>query len=163
MITIGIDPGTIRTGYGIVRKAGTRFSLLHSGTIRTKEKDSMEQRLLHIHEELDKLLTTYGPEQAAVEDVFFSKNARSALKLGQVRGVILLTMTRRDLPVSSYSPAFIKRQVVGTGRAGKNQVQRVVQTILSMSHKPQEDEGDALAVAICHLNAFKPRPQDHRP
>ncbi len=157
MIAIGIDPGTIRTGYGIVQKSGTRFNRIASGTIRTKNKDPMEQRLVTIHERLDELLTTYGPDQAAVEDIFFSKNARSALKLGQVRGVILVTISRRDLPVSSYSPAFIKRQVVGSGRAAKNQVQRVVQAILCMAESPQEDEGDALAVAICHLNAFNPR------
>ncbi len=153
MIAIGVDPGTARTGFGIVRRDGARLVRIGSGTICTNAKDSMEKRLLTIHEGLDQVLTLYGPGEAAVEDVFFAKNASSALKLGQVRGAILLTLTRRDISVASYSPALIKRSVVGAGRASKIQVGRVVQAILNMSELPGEDEGDALAVAICHLNA----------
>jgi crossover junction endodeoxyribonuclease RuvC len=153
MIAIGIDPGTVRTGYGVVRKDGARLTRLASGTIRTHAKDPMEKRLVAIHQGLEQVLTTYGPDEAAIEDVFFAKNAQSALKLGQVRGVILLTVSKREIPVASYAPTFVKRSVVGSGRAAKNQVGRVVQAILGLGELPDEDEGDALAVAICHVNA----------
>ncbi|MDJ0765060.1 MAG: crossover junction endodeoxyribonuclease RuvC [Myxococcota bacterium] len=156
MISIGIDPGTVRTGYGVVRRDGGRLVRLASGTIRTNAKDPIETRLLAIHEGLDQILTQYGPDDAAVEDVFFAKNARSALKLGHVRGVILLTLTRRGLVVASYPPAFVKRAVVGAGRAAKDQVRHVVLAILGLNVLPSEDEGDALAVAICHLNGPRP-------
>ena len=152
-MVIGIDPGTVRTGFGVIRKDGSKLVRVASGVIRTCDKDPMEQRLLSIHEGLDQLLTLYGPDLSAVEDVFFAKNARSSLKLGQVRGVILLTLTRREIPVESYAPAFVKRAVVGGGRASKSQVGQVVKAILSMKEIPTEDEGDALAVAICRANA----------
>ncbi|MCP4601365.1 MAG: crossover junction endodeoxyribonuclease RuvC [Proteobacteria bacterium] len=153
MITIGIDPGTVKTGFGVVRRDGTRLVRLGSGTIRTNAKEPMEARLLTIHEGLDQVLTLYGPDEAAVEDIFFAKNARSALKLGQARGAIILTLTRRGISIASYAPAFVKQSVVGAGRASKTQIGRVVQAILGMKESPGEDEGDALAVAICHLNA----------
>ena len=164
MIAIGIDPGTIRTGYGVVRKDGARLTRLASGTIRTDTKEPMEKRLRSIHRELEQVLTTYGPDEAAIEDVFFAKNAKSALKLGQVRGVILLTVSERDLPVVSYAPTFVKRSVVGTGRAAKKQVGRIVQAILGLPETPGEDEGDALALAICHVNAPRlPEPKPRAP
>jgi crossover junction endodeoxyribonuclease RuvC len=155
MIAIGVDPGTVRTGYGVVKRVGNRLHRVASGTIRTDAKAPMEQRLLAIHEGLERVLTTCAPEQAAVEDVFFSKNARSSLKLGQVRGVVLLTLARRDLPVTSYPPALVKRAIVGSGRAAKQQMQRVVQAILGLKALPEEDEADALAIAVCFLNATR--------
>jgi crossover junction endodeoxyribonuclease RuvC len=155
MIAIGIDPGTVRTGYGLVKRVGNRLHKLTSGTIRTDAKAPMEKRLLTIYENLEQILTANAPDQAAVEDVFFFKNPKSAIKLGQVRGVILLTLAKRRLKVSSYPPALVKRAVVGSGRAAKNQMQRVVQAILGLKTLPEEDEADALAVAICCLNAAK--------
>ena len=156
MIVIGVDPGTARTGYGIVKRQGSRIIRLGSGEIKTKADQPIEQKLLVIHNNLEEVLTIYGPATAAVEDVFFAKNARSALKLGHVRGVILLTLAKRNLAVASYPPAFVKRAVVGAGRAAKDQVRRVVQAILSLETLPGEDEADALAVAICHANAPQP-------
>jgi crossover junction endodeoxyribonuclease RuvC len=155
MIALGVDPGTIRTGYGIVQRTGNRLTRIASGTIKTVTEAPMEQRLLTIHEELDLILTSHGPEKAVVEDIFFAKNAKSALKLGQVRGTILVTLARRNIPVVSYPPALVKRSIVGSGRAAKSQVQRVVQAILRLSKLPAEDEGDALAIAICLLNASR--------
>jgi crossover junction endodeoxyribonuclease RuvC len=155
MKAIGIDPGTYRTGFGVVQKIGTRLTRIASGTLVASDKLPMEQRLLAIHEGLERILTEHAPDEAAVEDVFFAKNAGSALKLGQVRGVILLTMTRRGIPLNSYPPALVKRAVVGSGRAQKDQVRRVVKAILGMDALPAEDEGDALAIAICHLNALR--------
>ena len=155
MIVIGIDPGTIRTGYGILRRDGGRIVRLASGTIRLDNKAPVEERLVPLQDELDRVLVTHGPDEAAVESLFFSKNAMSALKLGHARGVILLTLSRHDLPVSSYAPALVKRSVVGGGRAAKGQVAKVIQAILGLKEIPQEDEADALAIAICHLNAPK--------
>jgi crossover junction endodeoxyribonuclease RuvC len=155
MIAIGLDPGSIRTGYGVVRRSGSKLRWIGSGTITTDSKSPMEKRLLTIHEQLETVLTTYAPDKAAVEDVFFAKNAKSSLKLGQVRGAILLTLARRGIAVTSFPPALIKRSVVGAGRAAKGQVQRVVQAILGLKTLPDEDEGDALAVAICFLNASR--------
>jgi crossover junction endodeoxyribonuclease RuvC len=157
MIAIGVDPGTVRTGYGVVKRVGNRLHRLSSGTIRTNAQAPMEQRLLTIHEGLESVLTACAPEQAAVEDVFFSKNAKSSLKLGQVRGVVLLTLARRNIPVTSYPPALIKRAIVGSGRAAKQQMQRVVQAILGLTSLPEEDEADALAIAVCFLNAARLR------
>ncbi|MDD5309297.1 MAG: crossover junction endodeoxyribonuclease RuvC [Deltaproteobacteria bacterium] len=153
MIVVGIDPGTIRTGFGFVRKDGTRLVRIDSGVIRAIEGAPLETRLLAIHRGLEEVLTRHGPDEAAVEDVFFAKNAMSALKLGHARGVVLLALADRGLPVRAYPPALVKRSVVGAGRAAKGQVQRVVQAILGMPSLPAEDEADALAVAICHANA----------
>ncbi len=155
MIVIGIDPGTIRTGYGILRRDGGRIIRLASGTIRLDNKTPVEERLIPLQDELDRVLVSHGPDEAAVESLFFSKNAMSALKLGHARGVILLTLSRHNLPVSSYAPALVKRSVVGGGRAAKGQVAKVIQAILGLKEIPQEDEADALAIAICHLNAPK--------
>ena len=152
MIVVGIDPGTRRTGFGVVRKDGGRLVRLGSGTIRLDEKLPYEERLVPLHEQLDEVLTLYGPDEAAVEDLFFSKNAMSALKLGHARGVVLLTLARRGLPVTSLAPALVKRSIVGKGRATKGQVQQVVKAILGLEDLPGEDEADALAIAICHLN-----------
>ena len=153
MIAIGVDPGTIKTGYGVVRKDGARLVRIASGTICLDTNVEVEDRLVPLQDELDKILTSTGPDAAAVESLFFSKNALSALKLGHARGVIILTLKRRGVPVASYAPALVKRSVVGQGRAQKGQVQKVVQAMLGLSEVPQEDEADALALAICHLNA----------
>jgi crossover junction endodeoxyribonuclease RuvC len=153
MIACGIDPGTIRTGYGFVRKDGSRLLRLGSGAIKLDEKAPLEERLVVLQENLDQVLTQHGPDAAAVEDLFFAKNAMSALKLGHARGVVLLTLARRGLPIASYPPALVKRSIVGKGRATKGQMQKVVQAILGLAELPGEDEADALAVAICHLNA----------
>lgn len=155
MIVIGIDPGTARTGYGIVRRQGSKLVHLGSGEIKTGASNTIEQKLLVIHNSLEEILTIYAPTGAAVEDVFFAKNARSALKLGHARGAILLTLAKRNLEVASYPPALVKRAIVGAGRAEKDQVRKVVQAILSLSKLPGQDEADALAVAICHANAPK--------
>ncbi|MFO8073855.1 MAG: crossover junction endodeoxyribonuclease RuvC [Polyangia bacterium] len=158
MIAVGIDPGSIRTGYGILRKDGSRLRRIASGTIRLGEKRPLAERLVRLHGALEEILTAHGPDEAAVEDLFFAKHAMSALKLGHARGVVLLSLAQRGLPVSSYAPALVKRSVVGTGRAAKDQIRRVVQAILGLNELPAEDEADALAIAICHCNAPRQAP-----
>ncbi len=158
MITLGIDPGTLHTGYGFIKRSGSRLTKILSGTINTNSKQNMEYRLLSIHNRLEELLTICNPDQAAVEDVFFSKNANSALKLGQVRGVILVTLASRNIPITSVAPALVKRSVVGSGRAEKSQVQRVIQAILGLKELPEVDEADALAIAVCSSNMTRIKP-----
>lgn len=155
MITLGIDPGTLHTGYGFIKRVGSRLVRIDSGTIHTDPKQEMALRLLDIRNRLDEILTACPPDAAAVEDIFFSKNASSALKLGQVRGVILVTLASRGIPITSFPPALVKRSVVGSGRAEKDQMQRVVQAILGLKTMPQEDEADALAIAVCASNASR--------
>ncbi len=155
MIVLGIDPGTLHTGYGFVKRVGSRLNRVDSGTIHTDAKQEMIVRLLDIRDRLNAVLTACPPDRAAVEDVFFSKNAQSALKLGQVRGVILVTLAERGIPVVSFPPALVKRSVVGSGKADKHQVQRVVQAVLGLKELPQADEADALAIAVCASNASR--------
>ncbi len=155
MITLGIDPGTLHTGYGFVKRVGSRLVRVISGTIHTDAKQPMEQRLLTIRDRLEEILTECPPDCAAVEDVFFSKNANSALKLGQVRGVVLVTLAARRIPVASFPPALVKRSIVGSGRADKMQIQKVIQAVLGLKEMPQADESDALAIAVCASNAAR--------
>jgi crossover junction endodeoxyribonuclease RuvC len=153
MIVIGVDPGTVRTGYGVLRRDGNRVVRLASGTILLDDALAVEDRLVPLERAFDELLTAHGPDEAAVESLFFAKNAMSALKLGHARGVIVLALRRRGIRVASYPPALVKRSIVGGGRAAKGQVQRIVQVILKLPELPQEDEADALAIALCHANA----------
>ncbi len=155
MIVCGFDPGTRNTGYGFIKRVGNRLYRLESGTIYTDPKAPMAERLLTIRNEMLTLLTTCPPDIAAVENVFFSKNAASALKLGQVRGVMLVTLAERMIPVNSFPPALVKRSVVGSGRAAKSQIQQVIKAILRLTELPKEDEADALAIAVCAVNAAR--------
>jgi crossover junction endodeoxyribonuclease RuvC len=155
MIVCGFDPGTRRTGFGFIKKVGNRLHALSFGTIRTDPKAPMAERLLTIRGEMLVELAACPPDMAAVEDVFFSKNAASSLKLGQVRGVILVTLAEREISIGSFPPALVKRSVVGSGRASKSQIQQVVKAILGLRDIPQEDEADALAIAICAANASR--------
>ena len=154
-MAVGIDPGTIKTGWGICRRQKGRIIHIASGTIKLNTKLSFEERLVPLAEKLEEILVSFGPDEAAVESLFFSKNAMSALKLGHARGVILLTLARHKIPIFSYAPALVKRSIVGAGRAKKGQIQKVVQHLLGLKSLPESDEADALAIAICHLNAPK--------
>jgi crossover junction endodeoxyribonuclease RuvC len=154
MIVLGIDPGTRKTGYGVVRRDGNRLTRIDSGVIRLNDKIPMEDRLPELYDSLNRIIVANGPDQGAIESLFFSKNASSALKLGHARGVIFLCMRQHQLPVASYAPAMVKRSIIGGGRAEKTQIQRVVGAILGAKTPFQEDEADALAIAICHANAL---------
>ena len=154
---LGIDCGTEFTGYGVVEldNCVQRQALrpVHSGTIRLVKKDAMPLRLMRIHAELLAVMELYRPDTVAIEEVFFSANAKSALKLGQVRGVAMLAAAQRGLPVTEYAPLAIKSAVVGYGLAAKEQVQFMVTRLLALTEAPDSaDAADALAVAICHLH-----------
>jgi crossover junction endodeoxyribonuclease RuvC len=150
----GIDPGSTRTGYGCVETDGRRHSLIACGAITMAAGDSFPHRLARIHRELAALLASHTPDCVAVESIFHAVNARSALKLGHARGVAILAAVEAGCDVVEYTPAEIKRAVVGYGRAEKHQVQQMIKLLLGLSKAPSpHDAADALAVAICHLHS----------
>ena len=150
---LGIDCGSQTTGYGIVDSDGERHRLVCSGVIRLLPKVRFSEKLLKIQREIDKLLLTYEPLAVAVEDQFYLSNFKSVLKLGQVKGVVLVTAARAEIPVFEYSPLEIKNSVTGYGRADKSQVSFMVNRILSLGDMTQPfDASDALAVCICHIH-----------
>jgi crossover junction endodeoxyribonuclease RuvC len=153
MITLGIDPGTAHTGYGVVARHGGRLVALDGGVIETVPGEDPGARLAAIHARVAGLLDEHGPAALAVEDLYFGANARSAFAVGQARGVVMLAAGQHGVPCFSYTPQQVKGAVCGSGRAGKGQVQRMVQALLELTDLPRPDHAaDALAVAICHAN-----------
>jgi crossover junction endodeoxyribonuclease RuvC len=151
----GIDPGSDRTGYGCVETDLARHRLVVSGAIRTSPAASFPDKLLRIHTALSGLLERCRPDTVAIENLFHASNARSALKLGHARGVAMLAAVEAGLPVVEYTPAEVKRAVVGYGRAEKHQVQQMVKLLLGLTALPvPHDAADALAVAICHVHSM---------
>jgi len=157
----GIDPGSDRTGYGCVETDGSRHRVITSGAIRTAADASFPEKLLRIHTGLALLLGECRPDCVAIENLFHAANARSALKLGHARGVAMLAAVEAGLPVVEYTPAEVKRAVVGYGRAEKHQVQEMVKLILGLAVLPTpHDAADALAIAICHGHSLSPAAAD---
>ncbi len=153
-LIIGIDPGTRITGYALVEDGDSSGPVCRlAGEIRPAPALPLSQRLAAVFDGLDRIIVEHNPLEMAVEDIFFAKNARSALALGHVRGVILLAAARHGLPVSTYSANTIKKSVVGYGGASKDQVGRMVRSLLSIRDELGRDVTDALACAICHLNS----------
>ena len=157
MRVFGIDPGSERTGYGCVETDGSRHCIVTCGAISTSRSASFPDRLLTIHTRLTELIAECGPACVAIESLFFAANVRSALRLGHARGVAMLAAIEAGLPVMEYTPAEIKRAVVGYGRADKPQVQEMVRILLGLPRVPSpHDAADALAVAICHVHSVPP-------
>jgi crossover junction endodeoxyribonuclease RuvC len=155
--TFGIDPGSERTGYGCVETAGSRHRVVLCGAISTPARASFPEKLLVIHQRLAALIAECRPDCVAVENLFYAVNARTALRLGHARGVAMLAAVEAGLPVVEYTPAEIKRAVVGYGRAEKQQVQHMVKLLLGLAAPPSpHDAADALAVAICHVHSSRP-------
>jgi crossover junction endodeoxyribonuclease RuvC len=153
-IILGIDPGIADTGYGVVREDGGKLSCLCYGTIKTVPADDLITRLDILHRELDKIIKKYQPGLAAVEQLFFNKNVRTALIVGQARGVMLLTLKQNNIPICEFTPSQIKQAVSAYGKANKKQIQKMVKLILGLKEMPQPDDAaDALAAAICALNS----------
>ncbi|MBN1535102.1 MAG: crossover junction endodeoxyribonuclease RuvC [Anaerolineales bacterium] len=155
MIVIGIDPGTALTGYGIIEETENgQLAAIKYGIIETSAEQTLEKRLQIIYQALSELLNLHRPETGAVEKLFFQKNVRTAMSVGQARGVAMLALAEADVKVAEYSPMEIKQAVTGYGAADKTQVQQMVRTILSLEAVPRPDDvADALAVAICHINS----------
>lgn len=152
---LGVDPGTRRTGWGIVERDGSRLRLVDCGVIVAGDRKALELRLAAIHAGLIAAIGAHSPGAAAIEDVFFAKYPNGALKLGHARGVALLAAAQGGLEVHSYPPSVVKRAVSGGGRADKEQIARVVGAILGTRELPGHDATDALALAITHLNASR--------
>ena len=157
MRVFGIDPGSERTGYGCVETDGSRHRIIICGAISSPALASFPDKLQRIHQQLTLFLRECHPESVAIENLFFSVNVRSALKLGHARGVAMLAAVEAGVPVFEYTPAEIKRAVVGYGRADKPQVQQMVKLLLGLDAVPSpHDAADALAIAICHVHSQRP-------
>ena len=157
MKIFGIDPGSERTGYGCVETDGSRHRIVLCGAIKAAALASFPIKLLTIHTRLAALIAECSPDCVAIESLFHANNVRSALKLGHARGVAMLAAVEVGLPVFEYTPAEIKRAVVGYGRAEKHQVQQMVKLLLGLAVVPSpHDAADALAVAICHVHSQRP-------
>jgi crossover junction endodeoxyribonuclease RuvC len=152
-MVLGVDPGTIITGWGVVQRQGGRLQGVAAGVIRAVSQPDLPARLRVIYAELVRVIEQYQPAAMAVEDLFFARSASAALKLGHARGVALLAGANSNLAIFAYPPALVKRSVAGRGHAEKGQVARMVGAILGWSELPTVDATDALAVAITHLNA----------
>ncbi len=150
-LILGIDPGSRKTGFGVIRVQGTRQEYVASGVIRLP-LTALADRLKIIFDSISEIIESHSPDEVAVEEVFMAKNPGSALKLGQARGAAIVACVNRNVLVSEYTARQIKQAVVGTGAANKEQVQHMVKTLLRLPAAPQEDAADALAAALCHAN-----------
>jgi crossover junction endodeoxyribonuclease RuvC len=156
MIVLGIDPGTAITGWALVTRDGDSLDLVDYGTISTSPDTALPQRLQTIYRELGEIAARHRPDAAAVEKLFFNKNARTAMAVGQGRGVALLAVADAGVSLHEYTPLEVKQSVCGYGRASKEQIQKLVQMLLGLDFIPQPDDAaDAIAVAICHIHSSR--------
>ncbi len=150
-VILGLDPGTAITGWGVINSIKKTPELKAFGSIQTDSKTDNAQRLCEIADDLEKIINQYQPDEIAIEDLFFFKNLKTAVKVAQARGVLILVSSRQKIPVFEYTPLQVKQALTGYGRADKNQVQLMVKNILKLEKIPKPDDAaDALAVSICH-------------
>ncbi len=160
MRVMGIDPGTRVAGWGVVDREGSRIKWVAHGVARADEKRPFAERLLQIHTGLSEAIREHSPEWVAIEEVFYGRNVKSAIKIGEGRGVGLLAAAQSGVQVAEYAPTVVKKAVVGNGAAHKTQVQEMVKVILGLAEPPSPaDAADALALAICHCHRQKDGPQ----
>jgi crossover junction endodeoxyribonuclease RuvC len=151
ILVMGIDPGVANTGFGVVRVAGSQMTAVDGGVIEAPAESPIETRLARIHAELEQLIAWHQPAAVALEDLYFGKNVRSAIAVGQARGVAMLAAAQRQIPCFDYTPQAVKMAVCGSGAGAKRQVQDMVGALLGLARPPESDHtADALAVAICH-------------
>ena len=155
MRILGIDPGSRKTGYGLIEHSGNKSRHLDSGFIRLNEKETLIERLLMLSTELEKIIDRLNPNCGAIEKIFYAKNAQSALSLAHARGVILLKFSEKQLPIHEYQALKVKQTVVGAGRADKGQIKHMVKILLKINDSLQEDQADALAVALTHAHLWR--------
>jgi len=149
-IILGIDPGLADTGFGVIEETAGKLSCLGYGSIKTKKEFSLSARILELEKELKKIIKKYQPDLACVEQLFFCNNAKTALLVGQARGVVLLTLSKNKLPLLEFTPLQVKQAVTGYGSADKKQIQQMVKIILALREIPRPDDAaDALAIALC--------------
>jgi len=158
VLVLGIDPGTAITGYGLVREEEEGLVLVGCGVITTPADQLLPQRLQAIYRGLTTIIAQHRPDQVAVEELFFSRNVRTALSVGQARGVVLLAAAEAGLPLHEYKPLEVKQTVAGYGGADKRQVQEMVRMLLQLERVPEPDDAaDAVAVAVCHIHSARMR------
>jgi len=156
MIILGVDPGTIFTGYGIVKQSKNTLARVTSGIIKLPASQGMPQRLEIIYNELDRIMRTFKPDEFSIETAFYGKNVQSAMKIGYARGVSILAAVHNGIPVNEYSPREVKKSVVGNGAASKEQVSFMIKSLLELKAVEMKfDESDGLAVALCHAFRLK--------
>lgn len=156
MIVLGIDPGTAITGYGVVTERDSQPMMVAYGAITTPANQLLPDRLITIHREVLRLIDLYKPDQAAVEQLFFNKNVRTALAVGHARGVVLLALAEKNVPIAEYTPLEVKQAVTGNGRAEKKQIQEMIKILLQLDQIPKPDDAaDALAIAVCHFHSAR--------
>ncbi len=156
MRILGVDPGTLVTGFGVLEKNGSGCKVLEFGCVKLSSRDGFPQRLKKIYDELTDVIKRHRPDEFAIEDLFYAQNVKVALKMGHARGVAILAAANHQIPTAEYSPREVKMAVVGNGGASKQQVQKMIQQILKLQHPPEPmDASDALAVAICHLHRME--------
>ena len=156
MLTLGIDPGTATTGYGLITEKRSKLVFIDHGIISTSKKESPQSRLRRIYSELKAIISEYKPKMIAIEKLYFGVNSKTAISVGQARGMSLLAAAEAKVPVTEYSPLEVKMAVTGYGKADKKQVQQMVKTLLRLSDLPKPDDAaDALAIAICHVHSYK--------
>ena len=156
MIILGIDPGFAIVGVGIIEYKGNKFRVIDYFAITTKAHTPIEQRLKIIYDGINETINKYKPDFMAVEELFFNNNAKTAIAVGQARGVILLSAVNLGVPFFEYTPLQVKQAVAGYGRADKNQVQQMVKAILNLPSVPKPDDvADALAIAVCHAHSYR--------
>lgn len=149
---LGVDTSLRCSGLAVVERVGGRLSVLYRGVVKSASGSSVATALARLHEETGRLIETFSPGEAAIEGIFFCKNVRTAVTLGEARGVVIAACARASVPVFEYAPRRVKQGLVGRGAAGKEQVRRMVMALLGMTDEPTEDEADALAIALCHIN-----------
>lgn len=153
MKVLGIDPGSETLGWGVVEGSGLKYQLIDYGTVKSSPKEAFPKRLLKIYDGVEAVIKEFQPDVISVEEAFYATNVKVALKLGQVRGVVLLLGEQAKLEIAEYAPRLIKQTVVGYGNAEKHQVQEMVRVLLRMQKAPEpHDAADALAIAICHFH-----------
>lgn len=152
MLVLGVDPGSQVTGYGLVEKKNDKLTCIHSGHITSSSKIPFYERIHKIFQSMVEVMDHYGPQEMAIEDMFYAKNIKTSLKLGHARGAVLIAAVQCGIQIFEYTPLEIKKSVVGYGRATKEQVRSMVRIILKLKSIPNLDISDALATAICHLN-----------
>ncbi len=156
MIILGIDPGFAIVGVGVIEYTGNKFKVIDHFAITTKAHTPIEERLKIIYDSMNETIEKYKPDFMAVEELFFNNNAKTAIAVGQARGVILLSAVNAKVPFFEYTPLQVKQAVVGYGRAEKGQVQQMVKAILNLPAVPKPDDvADALAIAVCHAHSYK--------
>lgn len=149
---LGVDPGLVRTGWGVISSCDNHLKFIACGTISPPATDALAARLHHLHDALQKIITQHKPAEAAIEQTFVSVNGASTLKLGQARGALTLSLSLAGLVPAEYAATLVKKSVVGAGRAEKSQIQMMVKTLLPGSNAKGADAADALAIAICHAH-----------